>query len=239
MQTRNEAFIQNLDPDIFSHGRLLRRFPGSDACRFSARTALNLLERFATRGDSCRPQVLWDPFCGVGMIPCVALAAFPGRFDVIVASDINVDACVCAGRNMRTVTDTGAFEARIGEIHRSRRMNPGMDRRGAIVERYMERIQPMLLGSVCAAKIGAIRCDAFSLPAAIDGDLYFVSDLPHGKKSALRGGHLRDLLPSIRAAYPRACISFVTTSDAVGELCSSNLATDCRRLAGGRVVVRA
>ncbi|MFC1526099.1 hypothetical protein ACFL6X_04725 [Candidatus Latescibacterota bacterium] len=239
MQARNDEFISNLDPDIFSHGRVLRRFPRSDACRFSARTALNLLERVATRGDSGDPQVLWDPFCGIGMIPCVALAAFPGKFDVVVASDINGEACSCARRNMQIVTDVGAFEARLGEINRSRRMNRGMDKRSGIVERYMKRIQPMLLGSSCPSRFAAVKSDAFFLPAAVNGDLHLVSDLPHGKESLLHGGHLRELLPSLREAYPRASISLVTTSDAVGELCASSVVADCWSLAGGRVVVQA
>ena len=192
-----------------------------------------------TTGSSSGPQILWDPFCGVGMIPCVALAAFPGKFNHVVGSDINPDACMCAQKNMRIVTDVSAFETRRREIHRRRGMNRGMNRRWAVVERYMERIQPILLGSTGQPAPVSIRCDAFSLPAAVTGNLHFVSDLPQNKTSHLHGGHLGELLPSLRAAYPLASITFVATNDSVGELSSSGLVSECRRLAGGRVIVRA
>ena len=79
------------------------------------------------------------------MIPCVALAAFPGKFDVVVASDINGEAVACALGNLNIVCDSAAFAARRAQIHKSRGMNQGMDRRGAIIEAYMAELEPILM----------------------------------------------------------------------------------------------
>ena len=237
MRFRNDEFIRTLDPDIFSHGRLLRRFPGSDACRFSARVALNLLERVDDHPRGSRPRILWDPFCGAGMIPCVALAAFPGKFDVVVASDINGEAVACALENLNIVCDSAAFAARRAQIHKSRGMNQGMDRRGAIIESYMAELEPILMTNPAAVTIGALRGDAFRLPA-VSGDVHFVADLPHGNQSQLLGGPLSELLPSLRSAFPDATATFVTTRDAVEQLCHSTPGVQLRDLAHGRVVVR-
>ena len=172
------------------------------------------------------------------MIPCVALAALPRKYDIVLASDINLSACLCTQGNMRIVTAPEAFQARHDEIHRRRRINQGMNRRWAVVERYMEQIQPMLQMSPSRAKTGVIRSDAFSLPTA-GGEVHFVSDLPHEKVSRLHGGPLSQLIPSLRSKNPDATIVFVTTNEAVDELLSSCSTAECRGLTGGRVIVRA
>lgn len=233
MNPRNDAFIAALDPDLFSHGRLLRRFAGSDACRFSARTAVQLIEHIDISASG--PHVLWDPFCGAGMIPCVALAAFPGAFERVISSDLNPDASHCALGNMQVVSDRSAFDARRDEVHRRRRTNDNMDRRGAAVESYMQRIQPLL--APARARSAALRCDAFRLPPGLPGTVHFVTDLPHGKQCELQG-NVADLVGSLRAAYPTSSITLVTTTNHAEWICASVPHAIHRALSGGRVIVR-
>ena len=64
-------------PELFAHGRLLYRYAGSDAHRFSPRLAYRLLRDLDT-GAPGSPSVLWDPFCGAGTIPLEAANLLAG-----------------------------------------------------------------------------------------------------------------------------------------------------------------
>lgn len=228
-----------LDPAIFAHGRLLRRFKGADACRFSSRAALNIVEHIPT-GAASGPRVLWDPFCGTGLILCVALFAHARSFDTVIASDIEREAVRCAEGNMRLLCDEDAFDERLREVRARQGANAKERRRWGEVAVYMERIRPAVVAQIPA--LPAIRgfvTSAFDLPPGVGGQVHFVADLPYGKGCSLKGGPLRDVIPAILRVYPEATMTFVLPRAAVGEVRAAGLtALRCRPLKGGRAIVR-
>ncbi|MFO7957550.1 MAG: hypothetical protein R6X33_10695 [Candidatus Brocadiia bacterium] len=228
-----------LDPGIFAHGRLLRRYPGSDAHRFSSRLALGILDHVQTDPDRA-PHVLWDPFCGTGLIPCVALFAYPDKFDAVIASDVDPDAVRCARLNMGILSAPETFERHLREVHGRRGANPKEDRRWGEVERYMERIRPIVGAQrEVLPATRTVRAGALDLPRDVSGRVHFVADLPYGNTSTLRGGGLHEVIPAVRRAYPECTFAFVVGGESVGELlrkCPGGLR--CRPLKGGRVLVR-
>jgi hypothetical protein len=234
-----EAGREALDPGIFAHGRLFRRYPGSDAHRFSSRLALGILQHVRTDPDG-GPHVLWDLFCGTGLIPCVALFAYPDKFDTVIASDIDPEAVRCARFNMGILSEPETFERRLREVHGRRGANPKEDRRWGEVEHYMERIRPVVDAQrERLPAVRAFRAGALDLPRDVSGRVHFVADLPYGNTSSLRGGGLQQVMPAVRRAYPESTVSFVVDGESVGDLlrrCPAGLR--CRPLKGGRVIVR-
>lgn len=230
-----------LDPDLFSHGRLLRRFPGSDASRFSARTALQLLQHIEV---GTGPQVLWDPFCGSGMIPCVALLAMGldrgvPRFAAVFASDINPAAARCARGNMHLFEAHDAFERRLDEVRGAGYGNPKRARRWGRVVRYMESLLPFL--PAAPPPCHALAASVFSLPTLgmtlPDAQVHFVGDAPYGAMSSLHGGSLSAALDCLQRAFPGASITLVSRSEVLPEV-ERLPGLRWRALKGGRVILR-
>ena len=198
-----------LDPDLFSHGRLLRRYKGSDTYRFSAKSALNILKNIDTESTG-KPQILWDPFCGTGMIPCVGLFAYATKFDRVIASDINREAVFCARNNMRLFCDAHEFDKRLHEVRMQQNGNPGRIKGWGEVARYMEDIRSALPAQRLAPPaIHAFACSAFALPGVPPGQIHFVADLPYGNRSRLQGGTLPNVLSTILQNYPDATATFI------------------------------
>ena len=207
-----------LDPDLFSHGRLLRRFPGSDASRFSARTALHLLQHIEVGAG---PQVLWDPFCGSGMIPCVTLLAMAldwgvPKFSAVIASDVDATAARCARDNMRLFCQGDAFDRRLAEVRAEGYGNPGRVRSWERVARYMETLRPFLPLERAPA-CHAFAASVFALPPMYsqleESQVHIVGDAPYGSMSSLHGGGLPAALAALRRDFPGAGITLVARRD--------------------------
>jgi hypothetical protein len=203
-----------LEPALFAHGRLLRRFEGSDAVRFSSRTALGILQHIETQSEGT-PQILWDPFCGAGMIPCVALFAYAHKFDMIIASDVNPEAVRCAKENLRLFSAMDAFDHRLREVLIRQNANTKERRRWGEVAKYMERIRPAVLSQMPRLPlVQTFVGSALDLPHGIGGRVHFVADLPYGRQCELQGAALRQVIPAIRGVYPDATITFVMPREA-------------------------
>jgi len=109
-------------PEFFAHGRLLYRFPGSDACRFSPTLAYRLVRDLAVSLPK-QESVLWDPFCGTGLIVSIACLFFPQAFHTIVASDIAPEAVECCKKNLLLVSNAEAARKRLKHMHGLQKMN--------------------------------------------------------------------------------------------------------------------
>ena len=108
------------------------------------------------------------------------------------------------------------------------------------VSRYMRSIRVLLETlPVRAPSIRALTSSAFKLPPGVQGQIHFVADLPCGNMSPLRGGSLREVIPSILKVYPKASISFVVRREVVEQMQQTS---PCRLrvipLKGGRAILR-
>jgi hypothetical protein len=204
-------------PELFAHGRLLYRFPGSDAHRFSPKLAYALVETIAARPD---PQaVLWDPFCGAGLILSLARLFFADAFKTIIASDINNTAVECCAQNLGLVSDGYWAQKRLRHLRGLQKMNAKSHRRWGDVATYLEELLPTIRHQKpTPPQLRTFRASAFDLPDTIEGNLHFVGDLPYGKSSHLHGGSIGDLFTALDTAYPAASMSFVMTREAAAEL---------------------
>jgi len=228
-----------LHPGIFAHGRLLRRFRGSDASRFSSRSALNILRHMDTGAES-GPHILWDPFCGTGLIPCVALFACARKFDAVIASDINPEAVHCAEANMRLFYDVRAFDERLREVRVRQNANRKERRRWGEVAKYMEEIRPVVESRRGRLPlVHAFACSALALPWGVRGRVHFVADLPYGNMCILQGGVLQEVIAAILRVYPEAGIAFVLPREAMEDLHVDGVrGLRWRGLKNGRVILR-
>ena len=204
-----------LNPSLFAHGRLLRRYEGSDAFRFSARSAFTILDHVEV-GPGARPQVLWDPFSGTGLIACVALFAFRRKFDIVIASDVDPLAVTCSRKNVRMFTEPDGFEQRLQEIRRRQKSNAKEHKRWGDVARYLDSIRPTVREN-SPPETRAFVASALSLPSGVPGQVHFVADLPYGHMCQLRGGVLPNVIPAILRVYPDANITFVLPRAAIGD----------------------
>lgn len=116
VKTDNKVRDPFFRPEFFAHGRLLYRFPGSDACRFSPKLAYRLVRGISV-GLPEHPSVLWDPFCGAGLTVSIARLFFPQSFHTIVASDIAPEAVRCCEKNLLLISNAQAARKRLKHMH--------------------------------------------------------------------------------------------------------------------------
>jgi hypothetical protein len=189
----------DFDPTLLSHGRLLWRFPGSDGARFSPRLAWSLLDEFTgdVSSDIARgvPGIaLWDPFCGTGLIPAVAMLFFGERLAEVHASDMSELASSVAQENLQLVSDPKVAERRMREVTGRRGQNPKSDRRWGEVATYLEALK----SRIEAAHQRAVPIACWAGPAdqvpATDHPLCIVADAPYGAQSTLHGSGLAELV---------------------------------------------
>ncbi len=217
---------------------MLRRFKGSEACRFSTRVALNILKHIET-GDG--PQFLWDPFCGTGLIPSVGLFAYAARFDGVIASDINPCAVQCARANMSLFREPGEMEQRLREVRVRQKAYVRQTENWRAVARYIEEIRPVLeVQRQQQPSSYAFTSSALALPRlGLKGQIHFVADLPYGTMCRLQGGTLGEVIPSILQVYPDASITFVLLRKALKEIhLDGSHTVNCRPLKKGRVILQ-
>ena len=202
-------------PQLFAHGRVLYRYPGSDACRFSQKLAYSLIEHIPTSAAE-RPSVLWDPFCGTGMIVSIACLFFPGKFQTIVGSDIAPEAVECAAKNLSLVSSVESARKRLKFVRGLRGMHAKACRRWGEVAEYLESLMPLIEQTErFAPTLRTFTASAFALPPGIEGDIHFVGDVPYGRTSHMGGGRgVTGLLDCIAEAYPNATMRFVMPRDA-------------------------
>lgn len=185
--------------------------------------------------------MLWDPFCGTGMIVSIACLFFPGKFQTIIASDIAPEAVECAAKNLSLVSSVEAAKKRIKFVRGLRGMHSKARRRWGEVADYLESLLPLIERSErLAPTLHTFIASAFALPPGIEGDIHFVGDVPYGRTSHMGGGRqVTSLLDCIAEAYPDATMRFVMPRDA-GEavLRETNAVTtkaiSCRN---GRLIV--
>lgn len=228
-------------PRLFAHGRLLYRFEGSDACRFSPILAYRMIERLCEVAGEC--PVLWDPFCGTGLIVGIARLFFPRSFQAILASDVSPLAVECARKNLVLVGNVEAARKRLKELRGLQKMNVKSHRRCGEVADYLESLMPLIEQNERLARpVHAFVASAFGLPAGTEGEVHFMGDLPYGKQSRMAGGGgLSELLEAIHLVYPHATMTFVTTPEAAGDLPSEggSLALRLRPCRKGRLLIHA
>ena len=233
---------QGFSPEFFAHGRLLYRFTGSDACRFSPKLAYDLVRGIAA-GATAEPPVLWDPFCGSGLIAGLACLFFAEAFRAIVVSDIADEAVRCAGRNLEMVSNVRAAKKRLGQMRGLQKRNAKSLRRWGDVAQCLEGLLPLIEANQKLARpIHAFAASAFDLPTGIDGEVHFVGDLPYGRSSAVRGGYGVDVLVDrLTTVYPDAKMTLVMTRDDAQRVLSGarGATVETSPCANGRVVLRA
>lgn len=201
--------------DIFCHGRLLYRFPGSDACRFSPRAAWNILENVDV--EEGVENILWDPFCGSGIIPSVAVFFFSTKFQKVVASDINQEAIDCTRKNLELLTNTAVAEKRLKQMRGLMKRNVKSQKRWAEVSEFLESLLPVI-GSETFSNTEAFCSSAFEIPPKFEGKIHFVSDLPYGKSSNLLGGKgIQELLYFLQTKFPNSTSTFVLPEASIPE----------------------
>jgi hypothetical protein len=240
MQTHSSGAAVHIDPKAFSHGRLFRRYPRSDAARFSPKVAVNLFRHIQQKPE-LTPQVMWDPFCGTGLIACVALFAFPQLFDRIVVSDLDRIAVKCAKANTEILRYARSYDKRHREVQAKRGANEGMYRRWGDVAEYMARIRGVVLAQQgLLPGVQAVAGSAFSLPVRVEGQVHFVGDLPYGRKSRLEGGTIRDVLIALRESHRDSTVTLVAPKEAAEVVAAEGFpGAVSRPLKGGRVILRA
>lgn len=229
------------DPVFFAHGRVLYRYPGSDACRFSPGKAYHMIDLVArvVRGESC---VLWDPFCGTGLIPTVAAMFFSRAFTAIVASDVDVEAVQCAAKNLALTRRPEAAARRLRIIGGLRGRNRKSEMRWGAVQVYLDRLTPLIRQNAAEpVLVHTLTASAFALPHIANTRVAFVGDIPYGRGCRLTGhGTAGDVIAGMLSAYPNATIRLVVTSDQAALAPNTVLAKAVERIPfkGGRVLLR-
>jgi len=231
---------QLFSPEFFAHGRVLYRYPASDAYRFSPKLAYNLVKHIPTGGTD-RPSVLWDPFCGTGLIVSIACLFFPQKFQTIVASDIAPEAVECAKKNLLLVSNVQSARKRLKLIRGLRGMNVGSCRRWGEVAEYLDALMPVIeQNERRAPALNTFTASAFALPPGIEGDIHFVGDLPYGRSSRMCGDRqVAALFDCIAEAYPNSTMRFVMTRDIAEDVLreTGTVATTTMRCRNGRLIV--
>lgn len=180
----------HFEPEYFAHGRLLWRFEGSDAVRFSPRLAWGMVEGAAE--ISAGAGWLWDPFSGAGLIPAVARAFFASAFVGIAASDASLAAVETTVKNLALVSDLEAAAKRLAHVRGLRGQNPKSDRRWGEVAAYLERLLPNIEAAASIAREARVECALAHeqlprLAGEAGAALYIVGDAPYGRGSELLG----------------------------------------------------
>lgn len=229
-------------PEFFAHGRMLYGYPRSETCRFSPMLAYNLVRHTATEGGEGR-SVLWDPFCGIGLIPAIACMFFPGKFQAFVASDANPEAVACAGKNLSMVRCARAAGKRLKHIRGLQQRNAKSQRRWGEVGGYLNSLMPLIERNAGRAPlVDTYTASAFDLPRGIEGNIHFLGDLPHGKSSRMWGSDGAErLLDAVAGAYPNATMRFIMTRDMADRVLRGTETVSAVAIASksGRAIVRA
>ncbi len=220
----------------FAHGRIFRRYHGSEACRFSPEGAFILLARLARELEGT--YTLWDPFCGTGLIPGIAAAFFAHRFPRLLVSDVLPEAAPCALGNLLMFRDDAALRRRLGEIELLSRPSPAHRLRWGEVGAVLARLaaEPRARPEQITARMVAAQ----EAPRLRDERLVLIGDLPYGRASPLHGAATYDacLAPLLRA-HPQAhalWIAPVVEAEAFRRLADGlGRALSIRRFRGGRL----
>ena len=227
-------------PAFFAHGRLLYRFPGSDACRFSPKLAYRLV-RDLSIGLPKQTSVLWDPFCGAGLIVSIACLFFPQAFYKIIASDIVPEAVGCCNKNLLLVSNAQAARKRLKHMHGLQKMNVKSHSRWGEVAAYLDALMPSIQQNERASPaVKTFVASVFQLPSCIEGSIHFVGDLPYGISSHMDGaGRLENLVDSIAASYPTSTMTFIMTHDMAEEVIreTKRAIVETRPCRNGRTIV--
>ncbi len=224
------------DYQCFSHGRIFRRYHGSEACRFSPDGAFILLARLCR--DLTGPFTLWDPFCGTGLIPGIAAGFFAHRVPSLVVSDILPEAAPCALGNLLMFRDDAAMQRRMHEIEVLGRPSLKHRERWSAVGEVLAR--PAISPRARPASIIARVVAAQDAPRVRDERLLLIGDLPYGRASPLHGAtEYGACLEPLLRAHPQARAAWIAPiaqaevfrrlADGLGRACA------LKRFRGGRV----
>ncbi|MFT7521927.1 MAG: hypothetical protein ACI9MC_004079 [Kiritimatiellia bacterium] len=209
----------DFQPEFFAHGRLLWRFDGSDPARFSPRLAWHMVQRAAQ--VSAGAGVLWDPFCGVGLIPCVARAFFAADFAGICASDISNDAVEVASRNLRLLADPTVAERRKRQLRGLSGQNVKSKARWSAVERYLLQLEPRIERAAHDdVNVQVIQGSADAVQPT-EASILIVGDAPYGRQSKLAGAPLPELIRSLIRRDNIVYIDIVATEQQAHEVADS------------------
>lgn len=225
----------DFQPTLFAHGRLLWRCDGSDATRFSPRSAWHMVQHACEAGAG--EAALWDPFCGTGLIPAVARLFFHRQLQSIRASDLHEPAVRMAERNLGLVSDPQVAAARRREVAGRMGQNPKSAKRWGEVRDYLDQLEPLIV----EAAASPLPCQATHAAAAeageLPGPIFIVGDAPYGKQSALTGPPLPQVVQGWIQHPEVAYIDLMCTSEQARDL-ATHLDLRVTPARGGRARVR-
>ena len=210
----------DFNPEFFAHGRLLWRFDGSDAVRFSPRLAYGMIADAAECSHGA--GWLWDPFAGAGLVPALARVFFPHGFAGIAASDASLDAVQTAAKNLALVSSLEAAEKRLAHVTGLRGQNPKSDRRWGEVAEYLSSLMPRIEAASNEALPTRVECGlaheygarlAAPEPTPYTSDLFVVGDVPYGRGSQLIGPPLDVILQGWIQEPRVAYVDLICTQD--------------------------
>lgn len=222
------------DAALFAHGRLLWRHAGSEAARFSPRLALAMVEQAACIVP--RGTMLWDPFCGTGLVPAVAIVYARPPFDAVLASDLDPTCAATAARNLALVSEPETARIRLRELRGRMGRNTKSLRRWGEVARYLEALLPTI-AAIEASGHQARACCAPADPGLLDGrPASVLGDAPYGRATQLEG----DLAEIVRAWLQSSVvwIDLVCTQEQAEEVCRALPRMRWHRARGGRARLR-
>lgn len=229
-------------PELFAHGRLLYRFPGSDSCRFSPKLAYSLVRHVSVDLPE-QPSVLWDPFCGAGLIVSIACLFFPTAFSTIVASDTAPEAVGCCEKNLLLLSNSQAAAKRLKQMRGLQNRNARSHSRWGEVAAHLDELMPTIQQNErLAPPVSTFVASAFQLPPQIRGNVHFVGDLPYGKTSHMDGDcRIESLVDTIAVAYPTSTMTFVMTRDIAQDIVreTKRAIVETRPCKNGRTVIHA
>lgn len=224
------------DPQRFAHGRLLWRHPGSEGARFSPRLAWRMVEEAA--GQAAPEAVLWDPFCGTGLIPALAALFFHEAFDTVRASDTSEQAVATCTRNLALVTDpVEAARRRQHVVGFSRRNAKSARRWGEIVD-YIDALAPL----IARAGSATLRLDVQRArpEQLLEGSrpLCIVGDAPYGRATHLDGPPIEAVIARLVHTDRVVWIDLAMTREGAREVVQAVPSVRVEAARGGRARVR-
>jgi 23S rRNA G2445 N2-methylase RlmL len=224
------------DPRRFAHGRLLWRHPGSDSARFSPKLAWRMVEAAASQAPP--DAVLWDPYCGTGLLPALAALFFHDAFQAVRASDVSAQAVATCRRNLALVTDPDAAAVRRRHAAGLARRNAKSARRWGEIVDYIDTLAPRIARAASASlDLDVQRARPEQLLVGTR-PLCIVGDAPYGRSVQLEGPPLEDVIAQLLHTGRVRSLDVTMTPELAAAVARGVPQVRVQTASGGRVRVR-